>query len=210
MSRYLKELIAQGEHQHLDFKFEISDAKKIARTFSAFANTKGGSLLIGVKDNGVITGVKSDEEAYMAELAGHMYCKPEVSYSIKPWKVNDKTVLEINIPESKSKPHKAPWKNELWKAFCRVHDENFIADTVQYEVWKLQKSKRGVFVKYNKQEELIFAALKDIEKATLKELMKYTGLKHFAAKKTLASLVAFDLIGIELSDEPAKFYIIKD
>ena len=50
----LHHLIAQGEHQQQDFKYEISDVRKIARTLSAFANTDGGRLLIGVKDNGKI------------------------------------------------------------------------------------------------------------------------------------------------------------
>ena len=65
----LHHLIAQGEHQQQDFKYEISDARKIARTLSAFANTEGGRLLIGVKDNGKIAGVRSDEEIYMGEAA---------------------------------------------------------------------------------------------------------------------------------------------
>jgi len=63
----IKILIAQGEHQQLDFKFEISDAAKIARSLVAFANTDGGKLLIGVKDNGVIAGVRSEEEKFMIE-----------------------------------------------------------------------------------------------------------------------------------------------
>lgn len=54
---YLQQLIAEGEHQQQDFKFEISDARKIARSLSAFSNTDGGRLLIGVKDNGRIAGV---------------------------------------------------------------------------------------------------------------------------------------------------------
>ena len=40
--------IEEGEHQQQDFKFEVSDSRKIARTLSAFANTDGGRLLIGV------------------------------------------------------------------------------------------------------------------------------------------------------------------
>jgi predicted HTH transcriptional regulator len=55
----LEVLIAQGEHQQFDFKFEVSDSKKIAKTLSAFANTDGGRLLIGVKDNGNITGTRN-------------------------------------------------------------------------------------------------------------------------------------------------------
>ena len=78
--KYLKSLIAQGEHQQLDFKFEISDARKIARTLSAFSNADGGRLLIGVKDNGRITGVRSDEEFYMVESAASLYSKPEVKF----------------------------------------------------------------------------------------------------------------------------------
>ena len=64
---YIHTLIAEGEHQQQDFKFEISDARKIAKTLSAFANTDGGRLLIGVKDNGRIAGVRSEEEKYMIE-----------------------------------------------------------------------------------------------------------------------------------------------
>jgi predicted HTH transcriptional regulator len=57
LNTYIKNLIKQGEHQQLDFKFEITDSKKIARSLVAFANTDGGKLLIGVKDNGAIAGV---------------------------------------------------------------------------------------------------------------------------------------------------------
>jgi predicted HTH transcriptional regulator len=73
---HIRRLIEQGEHQCLDFKFEISDARKIARSISAFANSNGGVLLIGVKDNGKIAGAQSEEEIYMAEAAAQMYCKP--------------------------------------------------------------------------------------------------------------------------------------
>ena len=77
-TQYIQRLIAEGEHCHQDFKFEISDARKIARSISAFANTGGGRLLVGVKDNGKIAGIRSEEEIYMIEAAANMYCKPTV------------------------------------------------------------------------------------------------------------------------------------
>ena len=91
----IEALIEQGEHQQLDFKFEVSDSKKIARTLSAFANTDGGRLLIGVKDNGAISGVRSEEEYYMIEAASKMYTHPEVPFTAKRWDVNGKAVLEV-------------------------------------------------------------------------------------------------------------------
>ena len=51
---YILELIEEGEHEMQDFKFSISDSRKIARSISAFANHSGGRLLVGVKDNGNI------------------------------------------------------------------------------------------------------------------------------------------------------------
>lgn len=51
-SDFIYQLISEGEHLQQDFKFEISDVYKIAKSLSAFANTSGGRLLIGVKDNG--------------------------------------------------------------------------------------------------------------------------------------------------------------
>ena len=96
----IEALIEQGEHQQLDFKFEVSDSKKIARTLSAFANTDGGRLLIGVKDNGAISGVRSEEEYYMIEAASKMYTHPEVPFTAKRWDVNGKTVLEVYIAQA--------------------------------------------------------------------------------------------------------------
>ena len=59
---YILELIEEGEHEMQDFKFSISDSRKIARSISAFANHSGGRLLVGVKDNGNIAGIRSEDD----------------------------------------------------------------------------------------------------------------------------------------------------
>ena len=56
----IQKKIREGEHQQQDFKFRIDDSKKIAVSLVAFANTDGGRLLIGVKDNGRIAGCRTD------------------------------------------------------------------------------------------------------------------------------------------------------
>ena len=48
---YLLSLIREGEHQQQDFKYRVADACKLAKSVSAFANTDGGRLLIGVRDD---------------------------------------------------------------------------------------------------------------------------------------------------------------
>ena len=97
MDNYLKKLIAEGENQQLDFKYCISDSRKIARTLSAFANSDGGRLLIGVRDNGSIAGIKSDEEYYMVDTAAHLFCRPEIAFTIKQHITGGKTILEVEV-----------------------------------------------------------------------------------------------------------------
>src|SRR4051812_8035339 len=104
---FIKNLIAEGEGQQLDFKYHISSAAKIAKSLVAFANTDGGRLLIGVKDNGKIIGIESDEEIYMIQLAAESYCDPIVKIEVEDWKIDGKTVLEVYVPPSKEKPHYA-------------------------------------------------------------------------------------------------------
>jgi predicted HTH transcriptional regulator len=83
MENYLKKLIAEGENQKLDFKYCISDSRKIARTLTAFANSDGGRILIGVRDNGSIAGIKSDEEYYMVDTAALLFCRPAITFTVK-------------------------------------------------------------------------------------------------------------------------------
>ena len=126
-TEYIHALIAEGEHQQQDFKFEISDARKIAKTLSAFANTDGGKLLIGVKDNGKIAGVRSDEEQYMIEAAAELYCSPEVNYIMQTYLVEGRSVLVVQIEESDRKPVYAKDETGKYLAYLRIKDENILA-----------------------------------------------------------------------------------
>ena len=60
----LKKLILAGEGVDLDFKKTITFHHKIAKTMVAFANNKGGKILIGVMDDGTVKGVKNEEFPY--------------------------------------------------------------------------------------------------------------------------------------------------
>ena len=98
-------LIATGESETLDFKQTISDASKIAKTIVSFANNKGGTLLIGVRDNGSIAGIRSEDEKYMLELAGSFYCSPKIDISFIEHEIDNRIVIEAHIPEGKEKPY---------------------------------------------------------------------------------------------------------
>ena len=98
----LHALIREGEHGEQDFKYRISDARKIARTLSAFANTAGGRLLVGVRDNGSIAGVKDEDDIYMLESASEVFLKPALKLEVWAHEIDGKTVWEIEISEGTS------------------------------------------------------------------------------------------------------------
>ena len=205
MVRYIKNLIEQGENQQLDFKFEISDAKKIARTFSAFANTDGGKLLVGVKDNGVISGIRTDEEDYMIESAAHLFCKPAIKYQTRKWNIEGKWVLEVTIPQAIKKPMYAKAENGKWMAYIRVKDQNILANVVMLNVWKSVNRVRGVYIRYGVKEKRLLKILKDNECLTSKEMVELSGVKKYIIERILVKMIVIGVVEITFSGHDAQY-----
>ncbi len=194
MENYLKNLIAEGEHQSLDFKFEVSDAKKIARSLVAFANTDGGKLLIGVKDNGVIAGVRSEEEIYMVETAAKLYCKPEVSFDTVYHNVSGKNVVEIKVETSDQKPHYAPGKEDKWTAYIRIHDENQIANRVIIKVWKLKTRSTGVYLKYTENEQRLLEYIEQYGEISFSKACRVARTNQNKVENILANFISIGVL----------------
>jgi predicted HTH transcriptional regulator len=205
LSRYIRDLIEQGEHQQLDFKFEINDAKKIARTLSAFANTDGGKLLIGVKDNGNIAGVRSEEEYHMIEAAAQMYCRPAIAFKVQKWTILGKTVLEVDIPEAERRPCLARAENGSWKAYVRVGDQNLLASRVMIKVWQKEKRKKGILLEYSDAEKLLLDYLKSNESITLSRYCRISRIHPRQAEDILANLLVLKVIRIRLDEKGARY-----
>lgn len=201
MSTYIKKLIEEGEHQMLDFKFEISDSKKIARTLVAFANTDGGRLLIGVKDNGKISGIRSEEEKYMIQTAAEMFCKPVVTFEAKEWFVNGKTVLEIIVPKSKFHKHKAPDHNNIYKVYTRVKDQNILANSILLKIWKYQNNKQNTKVSFNEAEMFLLKYLNENKKITVKDFIQKAKINKNEAERILINFTLINMIKYEITEK---------
>ncbi len=201
MSEYIYTLIEQGEHQTLDFKHSITDSKKIARSIAAFTNTEGGKLLIGVRDNGSIAGVQSDEEFYMVQAAADLYCKPNVAFETKVWKIEGKTVLEITIPKTQGdKLTEAPTKEGKYKVFIRVNDQNFIVNNIYLKAWNIKKFGKGILIRYDRAEKALFDYLDEHKEITFSMFLSVSKLSKYKAEKVLINLIVLDIIAIEFTE----------
>lgn len=196
-TQYIQQLVAEGEHCHQDFKFEISDARKIARSISAFANTEGGRLLVGVKDNGKIAGIRSEEEIYMIEAAANMYCQPAIDIETQTYYAEGRTVLEVRIQESPCKPVCALDEENKPKAYIRIADENILATPVHLKVWKHHEKKEGTLVTFTGKEQRLLDALKEKGRLTLNQCCRCCRLNRPIACNLLADFIRFGLVSFE-------------
>ncbi|MFW5805785.1 MAG: helix-turn-helix domain-containing protein [Bacteroidales bacterium] len=195
MSHYIQKLIEEGEHQQLDFKYQVTDARKIARTLSAFANTNGGRLLIGVKDNGRIAGIRSDEECYMMESAAHVFCKPNVNFEAETWNIKGKQVLEVIIQKQPNdRPVMAPDTDGEYKAYVRHLDTNLVADEILHTVWQKKRQNQGAYIHYSGVEKTVLDELENTPLQTLDDLVTNTGLDKKLLTGILINFVLADII----------------
>ena len=191
---YIRKLISEGEHVHQDFKFEISDTRKIAKSISAFANTEGGRLLVGVKDNGKIAGVRSEEEIYMIEAAAQRYCLPPVRLHTHIYKVEGKDVLEVVIDESTQKPVYALDGNEHKWAYVRIKDENILATPIQLNIWRHDRTEEKVIIAYTQRERQVLSLLESHPPLTLNQCQRLTRMNRKQITNLLADFIRFGLV----------------
>ena len=187
-------LIREGEHSEQDFKYRISDARKIARTLSAFANTTGGRLLVGVRDNGSIAGVKDEDDIYMLESASEVFLKPALKLEVWAHEIEGKNVWEIEITEGKEKPYQVDEIDGL-KAYYRDNDQNFVANAVLKEVWKQDRLKESKHpVAFTEKEQRLIQYLKDYEEVSVSKAAKVMQLHRSKAIEILARLIRWEVI----------------
>ena len=91
-------LIREGEGLTIEFKERYSS--RIDQDIVAFANTRGGTILLGVSDDGKIAGEKltNDLKAKINDLARN--CKPGISVQAS----QSGKVVVIEVPEGRVKP----------------------------------------------------------------------------------------------------------
>ena len=195
----LKSYIRQGEHQTQDFKFRVDDAKKIARTLAAFANTDGGRLLIGVKDNGKVVGVNPEEEFHVIQGAAALYCKPELTVKTQIMQSDHKLVLEVTVDEVENKPVKALDEDGNWKTYVRREDHTLLASKILIGVWKKQRTKTSTPQAFDEDEQLILNTIKEAGQITLSKLYRETKLKKSFIDKLLIQFITWDVVEMEIT-----------
>jgi predicted HTH transcriptional regulator len=202
----LKDLIKEGEHLNQDFKFRIDDQRKIAKTLCAFANTDGGRLLIGVKDNGKVAGIDPEEEYHMIDGAANMYCSPPVVFSSTVWQEDHKLVLEVKVDKSESMPHYALDEDNKWKSYIRVQDNTCLVGKIQLRVWKEKNRVTSKPEKLGEEELNLLKLIQDTPNCTLSKLYRTSGLNMKKVDHLLVLFICWEIVEMTYVDEQTFYH----
>ena len=98
--QYVLRLISRGENEETEFKWVMPSPSRLARTLCAFANAKGGTILIGVREPDSITGTDPSRLAYVVEQASsYLDPKPKIQYEVVT--VNSLPIAVITVQRSR-------------------------------------------------------------------------------------------------------------
>ena len=195
--RSLLDLVEKGEGPTIEFKRLIHSAPKIARSIVSFANTSGGTILIGVDDDRRIVGIQSEKEmlAVIDEaLRYHVEPKPRLNVRIEEFK--RRMVLLIDIPESPERPHfhierlirRDTGKRTVERrVFMRDGSHNKAVNEDQIEL--MLSSKEPIRLSFTDREKRLLDYLSDHEHITADEFAENACIPMREARRILVSLV---------------------
>ncbi len=194
--RDLKKVVARGEGSCLEFKRKAAYPDKIVREMIAFANAKGGTLLLGVSDDGGLAGLKHPEdESHVIQISLNK-CHPrlpvtETFIPIGP----SRFIIQYDVAESEHKPHYFR-DGATRQAYIRVNDQSIKASREVREIARRSKQKKDIRFHYGEHEKFLMTYLDVNPAITLKEFMNVSGLKRIYASKKLVLLVLANVLQI--------------
>lgn len=98
-------ILSEPEGPNLEFKERIPQPNVVARLTSAFANSGGGMVLLGVGHKGAVVGVHNLDEARrkISHALDMIKPRPRVETSVQM--IDSKAILVLNIRKSGEAPH---------------------------------------------------------------------------------------------------------
>ncbi|MCX6666600.1 MAG: ATP-binding protein, partial [Euryarchaeota archaeon] len=94
----LQQIISNGESMEVEFKQSFHGVQDVARIIAAFANTLGGILLLGIRDNGQIEGIMENLDVLQQKIAqSNATIHPAPLTTIEIHTIDKKKILAVIV-----------------------------------------------------------------------------------------------------------------
>lgn len=197
----LLNLIAEGESSVMEFKRKSTSPQKLAKEIAAFANTRGGYLLIGIDDDGTVVGVESEKYEFdVVDTACKFWIEPPVEPEIEFIRLYSREVVVVRINQSENKPHKLVVENgeegNTYKAYIRLGEKSVEASREMTRLMTYQSDDKPLKLSIGDKEKRLFDYLEKHEKATVKDFARIVNISERRASRLLIRLVRAGVIQI--------------
>ena len=196
----LKRLASGGESQYLEFKQYATVLSQITEEIVGFLNASGGKLLVGVKDDGLVTGLKypEDDLSYIEE-SSLKSIKPIAEFSTEIVPVSGKkAVIVLHVPEGDEKPYAVFNSESKHKSvFIRVNDECIKASRELRSILKMKNRPTGQTIVYSDIEAAVLKLIDERGAMTKAEIVKHSDYNSRTVSDCLIRLVTSKVLSIQ-------------
>lgn len=139
----IAERIAEREGKALEFKRGLPGDTKVARTLCAFANTRGGLLLVGVGDRGELVGApRPPETVARLRAVARERLEPPLDVLAGLVELEGRRIAWCSVPLSPGRPHAALDDAGERTVLVRVGSSNRRASGATLAAIRAQRSSR--------------------------------------------------------------------
>lgn len=213
--RSLTELVAAGENGQTEFKRLVHSPSKIAKPITAFANTEGGIILVGVDDDRRIVGIHSEKETLEVlheALSLHIDPEPEIDFHVEEFK--RRLVLMVLVPESPDKPHyhiehstDPVTRKPLTERRVYTREGNRNRALCDDRITLMQSKKTPLKLSFGEEEKMLLSYLQKHRQITAEEYSAMAGITLRNARDTLVALVRSGTV-VLLSERKRSYYTL--
>jgi predicted HTH transcriptional regulator len=143
------------------------------------------------------------------DTAALLFCRPEITYTIKQHTAEGKTFLEVEVMKGTKRPYQVKDETGRWLSYFRHNDQNLLANRVLLQVWRKEEKKKGVLVKFGKAENTLMDYLKENGSVTLSKFRKITQISSYRAEAILANLILFKVLRMNSSEKGFTYELIQ-
>ncbi|MBN1961536.1 MAG: putative DNA binding domain-containing protein [Deltaproteobacteria bacterium] len=115
-AKELNDLVRRGEDSRTQFKQDITNSESLGGDLVAFSNSKGGTILVGVNDQGSVKGLQTEDIRRINQLLSNTATngvRPSINVETENVNVDNAIVMVVTVFEGVSKPY-ADNKGIIW------------------------------------------------------------------------------------------------
>ena len=140
----LLELVVNGENSGIEFKRDNVRAEQFAKEIVAFANLEGGRILVGVEDDGTLTGLqRTDTQEWILNIFRDKVFPMFIPYYEEIFIKEGLRIGVVTIPRGISKPYVVK-NNGREEIYIRIGSSSELASKSQLEY--VRSLQRAIYV----------------------------------------------------------------